>query len=101
MTAKLKEMNLWLKKIRNKVEIKDWWKTLKAKLSGHFRYYGVSGNFRSIKTYHFLTLRMAFKWMNRRSQKKSCNWDTFREYLKRHNLPQPQIHHDFYTLYGY
>lgn len=101
MTAKLKQMNLWLKAIRNQFPAKVWWKTLKAKLSGHFQYYGVSGNFRSISRFYHLTIRLVFKWLNRRSQKKSFNWEMFEKYLKRHELPSPKIHHDFYTLFGY
>lgn len=101
MTAKLKEMNLWLKGIRNIALVKDWWKILRAKLAGHYRYFGVSGNFRTIKKFHHLVVRMVYKWLNRRSQKKSFNWETFKEYLHRHELPQPKIYHDFYTLYGY
>lgn len=101
MTAKLKEMNLWLKGIRNQFQARIWWKTLRGKLSGHFQYYGVSGNFRSISRFYYLTIRLVFKWLNRRSQKKSFNWETFTEYLKRHELPKPKIHHDFYSLFGY
>ena len=100
MSAKLKEMNLWLKAIRNKELLKDWWKTLKAKLNGHFRYYGVSGNSQSIRIYYGLVVRMVFKWINRRSHKKSFTWEAFREYCTRHLLPQPVMHHNFYTLYG-
>lgn len=101
MTAKLKEMKGWLKAIRNQHCAKDWWKILRAKLSGHFQYYGVSGNYRSINNFYYQTIRMVIKWLNRRSQKKSFNWETFQVYLKRHKLPKPKIHHDFYTLLEY
>jgi group II intron reverse transcriptase/maturase len=101
MVAKLKEMNIWLKKIRNMYPIKVWWKILAAKLAGHFQYYGVSGNFRCINRYYRLTIRLVFKWLNRRSQKKSFNWKTFLDYLILYELPKPAIHHDFYTLFGY
>jgi RNA-directed DNA polymerase len=97
MRLKLKEMNEWFKSIRNLFLIKEIWKLFKAKLSGHFQYYGVSGNFRSIKSFEKLTRRMAIKWLNRRSQKKSFNWENFGEYIKRHPLPMPAIHHNFYT----
>lgn len=100
MAAKLNEMSQWLKKIRNKELLKDWWKTLKSKLSGHFRYYGVSGNSQSLRIYHSLVIRMVFKWINRRSHKQSFTWEGFREYLVRFALPQPVMHHNFYTLYG-
>lgn len=97
MTAKLKEMNLWLKSMRH-VPAKEWWPVLKAKLEGHFRYYGVSGNSQSIRIYKYLTVRLVFKWMNRRSQKKSKDWSAFSMYLKHHMLPKPQIHYSLYNL---
>jgi group II intron reverse transcriptase/maturase len=100
-TAKLKAMKDWLKAIRNIAAVKEWWSTLGAKLRGHFQYYGVSGNFRGIKRFYFLTIRMVFKWLNRRSQKKSFNWERFAKYLTRYPLPKPKIYHNLYTLYSY
>lgn len=97
MTAKLKEMNVWLKRIRS-LPVKQWWSGLKAKLTGHFRYYGVSGNSQSIGTFYYLTVRMVFKWLNRRSQRKCMNWAAFNTYLARHALPRPRISCDLYSL---
>jgi group II intron reverse transcriptase/maturase len=99
--TKTKEMNVWLKAVRNMYEPAVWWPILAAKLRGHFHYYGVSGNYRGISRFHRLTVRLVFKWLNRRSQKKSFNWEHFSEYLIRHPLPTPKIHHNLYTLYGY
>lgn len=99
--AKLREMKVWLKAVRNVAPAKEWWSNLGAKLRGHYQYYGVSGNFRGIQRFYFLTIRMVFKWLNRRSQKKSFNWISFVKYLRRYPLPQPKIYHDFFTLYSY
>jgi len=66
---KCKVMKDWLKAIRNAKKVKEWWPTLKAKLTGHYQYYGVSGNYRSIYRFFDATRRMTFKWLNRRSQK--------------------------------
>jgi hypothetical protein len=33
--------------------------------------------------------RLLFKWLNRRSQRRSFSWERFCQYLKRHPLPQP------------
>lgn len=96
--AKIKELNIWLKQIRNLVPTKEWWKTLKAKLRGHFEYYGVSGNSPSIKKFYSLTLKLVHKWLNRRSQKKSMSWSKLYNYLSLYPLPQPRIRHNFYTL---
>lgn len=97
LRVKLQEMNEWLKSSRNMFAIKEIWKTLRSKLRGHFQYYGVSGNYRALCKFEHQTKRMIFKWLNRRSQKKSFNWDGFTVYLVRHPLPTAKIHHDFYT----
>ena len=97
----VQEMNMWLRKIRNMVEMRYWWKILQAKMRGHFQYYGVSGNMPSLKRYYKEVTRLVFKWSNRRSQKKSYDWVKFKEYIKIYSLPQPKIHHNLYTLYGY
>jgi len=95
---KCKEMNNWLRKIRNLKKVKEWWPTLRAKLRGHFQYYGVSGNMPALKRFYGNTLRMAFKWLNRRSQRRSFSWARFRKYLEHYALPLPHITHNLYTL---
>ena len=97
--AKIKELNIWLKQIRNLIPTKEWWKILQAKLRGHFEYYGVSGNSPSIKKYYSLALRLTHKWINRRSQKKSVSWSKLYNYLTLYPLPEPKIKHNFYTSF--
>jgi RNA-directed DNA polymerase len=94
---KTKDMNQWLKGIRNHVKLKAWWPLLKQKLAGHYHYYGISGNFKGLKSYYHHTVRLAFKWINRRSQKKSYNWGQFNRFLTHNPLPKPKIYH-FYAL---
>ena len=62
-------------------------------LRGHFQYYGVSGNSRGIRTYAFRVSRLLFKWLNRRSQRRSINWERFSPLLKV-LLPVPRIIHN-------
>jgi RNA-directed DNA polymerase len=95
---KCKEMNNWLRKIRNCVKTKEWWPVLRAKLRGHYQYYGVSGNIHSLDQFYHLTERMTLKWLNRRSQCQSFNWECFRRYREHYPLPKPRIVHNFYTL---
>ncbi len=100
LTQKLKAMNQWLKDIRNQVSLKEWWKTLRQKLIGHYRYYGISGNAERLEAYYYRTVRLAFKWINRRSQKKSMTRDFFfKKYLSWNPLPVPKIYHRTYTLH--
>lgn len=98
--SKVKSMKEWLKNIRNALKVEHWWNKLCSKLVGYYRYYGMSGNYAGISRYYKAVIRLVYKWLNRRSQKRSYNWDTFITYLKRHSLPQPKIYHNFYTLSG-
>jgi RNA-directed DNA polymerase len=92
------ELNEWLKAVRNRCQVKEWWPVLKAKLRGHYQYYGVSGNMRLLSRFYWLTVRLAMKWLNRRSQKHSFSCEGFGAYLKHYPLPKPRIVHDLYTL---
>jgi len=95
--TKCQELNLWLKKIRNKVKTKEWWVTLQAKLRGHYQYYGVSENFDGIKRYYQFAIKIVRKWLNRRSQKRKMSWEKYTAYLQHYPLPKPKIVHSFYT----
>jgi len=98
---KLKELNQWMKKVRNLIELKEWWQVLRLKLIGHYRYYGISGNMSSMRAYYAQALRLAHKWINRRSQKKSYNWQQFLKFVRYNPLPLPKIYHLTYTLSSY
>jgi group II intron reverse transcriptase/maturase len=97
---KVKAMNEWLRNIRSHVPLKEWWPILQRKVAGHYGYYGVSGNSRGIRNFHLATQRLAFKWLNRRSQRRSYNWESYTAYLKRHPLPPPKLRHNLYTLWA-
>jgi group II intron reverse transcriptase/maturase len=63
------------------------------KLRGHFRYYGLRGNFRLLEE----VLRFAEKawryWLSRRSSKSALGWEKFQKLLKTYVLPTPKIVH--------
>jgi len=96
LSAKCRDMNDWLKAIRNHIKTKDWWKVLVAKLRGHYQYYGVSENYAGIRSFYKLTIKMVRKWLNRRSQKRKMSWERFSKYLEHYPLPKPEIVHSFY-----
>lgn len=96
MSRSLGAMNLWLKTTRNRMKLKDLWRVLTAKLQGHYQYYGISGNFERIASFSHWTVRLAYKWLNRRSQKRSFDWLSFRKYLERYPLPLPKLAFQIY-----
>jgi RNA-directed DNA polymerase len=98
---KLVMMNDWLKKTRNAVRVEKWIETIKKKLIGHYNYYGISENYKGIERYYNQTIKLIYKWINRRSQKKSYNWDKFSRFIKYQQLPKPKIYHSLYTPSSY
>ncbi|MCD6318417.1 group II intron reverse transcriptase/maturase [Candidatus Aerophobetes bacterium] len=95
---RIKELNGWLKDTCNLIELKEWWQILRLKLLGHYNYYGISGNMLKMNAFYKRAIRLTFKWMNRRSQKKSYNWTQFYRFLQYNPLPKPRIYHLTYTL---
>ena len=66
-------------------------KRLNAKLRGYYNYYGVHGNFAGLKQFFNGAMRILFEWLNRRSQRRSCNWTGYKEMLKHLKVEQPRI----------
>ncbi|MBX3130131.1 MAG: hypothetical protein KF718_25665 [Polyangiaceae bacterium] len=64
---------------------------LTMRIQGHFNYFGVSGNFRSLLMLVEETKWVWFKWLRRRSQRAHLTWEGFGELLKRFPLPRPRI----------
>ena len=89
-TAKLKVFKEWLKRART-MKTKELWETAKAKLRGHYAYYGVTDNLRGIKRFGAEVRKLLFKWLNRRGKRGCLNWQKFAEMLKRFPLPEPRI----------
>lgn len=98
LCRKLGEIVEWLKKVRNKLRLRDWWPVLKAKLIGHYNYFGISGNIRCLYQFYNQVIEEVFKWINRRSQRKSMTWGQYKQYLQWNPLPMPIIYHSMYTL---
>ena len=54
---------------------------LKRKLDGFSNYFGLPDNCSSLSTLYSHVIRMLFKWLNRRSQRRSYNWKGLNDVL--------------------
>lgn len=86
----LTRFKLWLKENRHR-RLPDLFRLLNAKLTGYFNYYGVHGNIRSLEYFYYQVIRQIWKYLNRRSQRKSYNWDGFRQLLTQFGVVKPHI----------
>ena len=90
LSAKLKAYKEWLRSHRTLPTARIMLTTAN-KLRGHYAYYGVSGNSRSISTYAYQIERILFKWLGRRGKRGSLNYEKFKLLCQRFPLPGPRI----------
>lgn len=84
----------WCKANRHR-PVKEQWRMLCRKVQGHYGFYGVTFNFRSLKRFYEQVKRAWRKWLDRRSRSKDMPWDRFNRLLERYPLPRPRIVHRF------
>lgn len=80
----------WCKENRNNRLVKIV-EELNIKLRGYYNYYGIIGNFDSINIFYQNAKRILYKWLNRRSQRRSFNWNEFQTTLSRYPILWPRI----------
>jgi len=90
MTAKLVAYKEWLRANRT-LPTAQIMKTTAAKLRGHFAYYGVTDNSRSIRNFSYLVTQTLFKWLNRRGKRGCYTWAKFNMLLALYPLPRARI----------
>ena len=90
--SKIKAFKVWIKSIRSFVPLPDIFSRVRIKLLGHYAYYGITDNSKMIGNYYDIVIRLLFKWLNRRSQRRSFTYDKFKRYLKHNPLPLPRIY---------
>jgi RNA-directed DNA polymerase len=95
MRSKLKNVNEWARLVRNKYRLTYIWKMFCTKLKGHIRYFGVSFNSERVGIFVSKAVQTLYKWLNRRSQRNSFNWEKFELFIKKHPLPRNKVHHSF------
>lgn len=74
-------------------------KTLNKKITGTINYYSLNGMIQEIRNIWYHAKGVAFKWLNRRSQRKSFKWDTFDE-IWQERIVHPHIHVNIWNSTG-
>jgi group II intron reverse transcriptase/maturase len=92
----LKAVAEWCKHNRH-LPVREQQETLGRKLRGHYGYYGITGNFRSLQRFLFQVQRVWCNWLNRRSRGNHMPWEKFYLLLKRYPLPPVRVVHSVYA----
>lgn len=77
----LSEFTDWAKRSRNIYRKGEMVRRAKVRIVGHLNYYAITDNSKMCKAFVHFATRILFKWINRRSQRKSYTWDAFRQVL--------------------
>lgn len=79
--AALSEYYQWIKQHRSK-PLREFIPLLKRKLTGFRNYFGLPDNSRSLSQLYHYVMGSLYKWLNRRSQRASYNWSSFKDMLR-------------------
>ncbi len=90
LIAKVVGYKEWLKAHRT-LPTAQIMKTTAAKLRGHFAYYGVTDNSKSLQSFAYWVRKTLYKWLNRRGKRGCYTWEKFIKLLKLYPLPNPRI----------
>ena len=88
--ASLLALKEWLKKARS-LRLPDLLAVLRRKLQGYWNYYGVRGNSMMLGKYQYEVHRLLYKWLNRRSQRRSMTWRNYSECWKTWGMPAARV----------
>ena len=91
LQAACQRLTVWIKRHRHLLE-REFFQRLNARLRGHYNYYGVQGNSRSLNRFFRWAMDCTFKWLNRRGGKQSSyTWEQFTRVLDRVKRARPCI----------
>lgn len=96
LRAKFKRVNEWARNVRDCHRLMVIWDIFRAKLRGHIQYYGVTFNQKAVQKFVFYSAKILFKWLNRRSQRRSFNWEQFQLFMRRNPLPMAKVCHKLF-----
>jgi RNA-directed DNA polymerase len=88
----LRAVTEWCREHRH-LPLAEQWVALTAKLRGHFAYYGITGNTRSLGSFRYHVRRAWHKWLSRRSDKARIPWERLGGLERRYPLPPARLGH--------
>lgn len=95
--AKLKQSKEWLRAHRHE-NVHFIMDRFTRSLKGYYNYYCITDNYLTVGSFRRKIIKLLFKWLNRRSQKKSFNWDKFLLFLRKHPVPLHKTKVNIYEL---
>ena len=96
LTRGLKAINQWCRKNLHEPIIKQV-EVLGRKLTGHYGYYGITGNIVALQTFRWEVIGIWRKWLARRGDPKGMPWERMHKLLDFFYLPPARVVHSIYA----
>lgn len=97
LNKSIKEFKIWIRNNRN-LRATTIIKLLNIKLRGYYQYYGITDNGESLNKFLHVIKRTLWKWLNRRSQRRSYTSIEFAQLLKSYPLIRAKICVNIYDI---
>jgi len=94
LSRAIKRISEWCRRNRH-LPVHEQHKQLVRKMAGHYGYYGITGNMRSLTRFVHETTHAWRRWLDRRSNRK-MTWQRFKVLLRRYPVPPARIVHSVY-----
>jgi len=95
LTRSLRSIGAWCRKHMHR-PLPEQHEALSAKVRGHYAYYGITGNHKSLSLFLTQVHRRWRYWLSRRNRERTMTWDRFNLLLERYALPAPVVVHSVY-----
>lgn len=94
LSRAVRSIALWCRTHRH-LPICEQHKKLCQKVRGHYAYYGITNNYRSLAKFLDAVEHAWRKWLDRRNSRREMKWERFSRLLERYPLPTPRIVHSY------
>jgi group II intron reverse transcriptase/maturase len=84
----------WAQKARKVLKKGEMLRHARIRVLGHLNYYAITDNLERCHYYVRRATRILFKWLNRKSQRRAYNWESFRQALAWVEWPQARLRKD-------
>ncbi len=78
------------------LSVRDQHATLCQKMRGHYAYYGMTGNSRSLSSFRYGCIHLWRKWLSRRHRQGLMPWNRYERLLARYPLAKVVVVHSVY-----
>jgi len=90
----LDKFTRWAKKARHVLRKGEMLREARIRVMGHLGYYAITDNLARCDTYVYHAMRILYKWLNRKSQRKAYTWEGFMQALAWVDWPKARLRKD-------